>query len=125
MFRSFTLFAPALLALTLACGAQDEPPTPAAAPPAAVEPAGPSTPADLPRAIALSLAQFVTVDGKPVPGPARMEFIYRQGGEWKLAAAEDPDSNVFHKVMVYGERLLSMGLIAHSADASPRPGLPR
>ena len=79
MFRSFTLFAPALLGLALACGAQDEPPTPAAAPPAAVEPAGPSTPADLPRAIALSLAQFVTVDGKPVPGPARMEFIYRQG----------------------------------------------
>ena len=126
MFRSFTLFAPALLALTLACGAQDETPTPAAAPPAAVKATAPSTPADLPRAIALSLAQFVTVDGKPVPGPARMEFIYRQGGEWKLAAAEDPDSNVFHKVMVYhgadGTRLLSMGGTAAIVKTWQREG---
>ena len=41
----------------------------------------------------LSLAQFETKDGKPVPGPARLEFLYRQGGAWRTAALEDPDSN--------------------------------
>ena len=67
----------------------------------------------LPQAIVLALAQFVEKDGKPVPGPARMEFLYRKDGAWQVAAHEDPDSNVFHKVMVYpgadGEKLISLG----------------
>jgi hypothetical protein len=35
----------------------------------------------------------------PVPGAARMEFLVRRGGQWEVEAIEDPDSNVFHKVM--------------------------
>jgi hypothetical protein len=106
------------LAAALACSAQDEPATPEApaAPaqagtPAAAPPA--QTAPDLPQGIVLALAQFVTQDGKPVPGPARMEFLSRRGGEWKMTPFEDPESNVFHKVMVYhdasGEALLSLG----------------
>jgi hypothetical protein len=69
-------------------------------------------PADADRGLALSLAQFVTRDGKPVPGPARVEFLRFAGGEWRMTAVEDPDSNVFHKAMLYdgadGPRLLTL-----------------
>jgi hypothetical protein len=129
MTRHFVLcaaLAACVGAAGLACGSQDQDqpataskprPQSAAARPAEAtppaQPAGPATPPDLPQAIVLALAQFVDQGGKPVPGPARMEFLYRQGGEWKVASLEDPDSNVFHKVMVYptdgGAKLLSMG----------------
>jgi hypothetical protein len=112
------------LALLVACGAAEEErgaPTPAEAPaaaPATQEAPGPRAaaepePAGYPRGIALALAQFVTKDGKPVPGPARVEFVYRKDGQWRTAAIEDPESNVFHKAMVYegadGPVLLTMG----------------
>jgi hypothetical protein len=106
-------------ALALACGSDEKPAADAApaAPEALAAPAQraapPETPADLPNGIVLSLAQFVRVDGKPTPGPARMEFLYRKGGEWRTSFLEDPESNVFHKAMLYegtqGPRILSMG----------------
>lgn len=114
---------PAVAALlALGCGSQEEPAAAPTAmqsnkPPGAEHPMPPElppTPADLDQAIVLSLAQFVEEGGKPVPGPARMEFLYRQGGEWKVAFHEDADSNVFHKVMAWPSldaddaRLLSM-----------------
>jgi hypothetical protein len=107
-----------------ACGAEEAPskaapdqPAAAAAPaaPAATKPVTPDT---LPNGIVLALAQFVTEKGddgkdKFVPGPARLEFLYREGGTWKTSEFEDPDSNVFHKAMVYdagdGPRLLTLG----------------
>ncbi len=105
-----------------ACGAEEAPskaapakPAAAAAPAAAAKPATPDT---LPNGIVLALAQFVTEKGddgkdKFVPGPARLEFLYREGGIWKTSELEDPDSNVFHKAMVYdagdGPRLLTLG----------------
>jgi len=55
----------------------------------------------------------VTVDGKPQPGPARLEFLVLEDGVWRMAALEDGDSNVFHKAMVYqgasGPVLLTLG----------------
>jgi hypothetical protein len=49
----------------------------------------------------LALAQFVTgADGKPVPGPARLEFVFEQNGSWQSRALEDEDGRVFHKAMV-------------------------
>ncbi len=110
-----------------ACGAEEAPPKaapekPAAAAPAepaaAANPAQPATPDALPNGIVLALAQFVTEKGedgkdKFIPGPARLEFLYREGGEWKVSEFEDPESNVFHKAMVYdagqGQRLLTLG----------------
>ena len=99
-----------LALLAVACGSGEAPAPEAVAPEAAAAPAGPP---DLPRAIVLSLAQFVQEDGKPKPGAARLEFLYRSGGRWQVQALEDPESNVFHKAMTYGEgqdsSLLTMG----------------
>ena len=73
----------------------------------------PRRPPTCPSGLVLSLAQFVTKDGKSVPGPARLEFLYRSGGAWRMSALEDPQSNVFHKAMLYpaedGPRLLTLG----------------
>ena len=119
---------PYALALTIlatgalvACGAED---TPAAAPvePAVKKAAEPrpntATPESLPNGLVLALAQFVTEKGddgkdKFTPGAARLEFLFRKDGMWQIAEFEDPESNVFHKAMVYdageGPRLLTLG----------------
>ena len=74
---------------------------------------------DPPRGLMLALAQFVNEAGqKPVPGPARVEFLVQRGGKWRTAAFEDPESNVFHKALVYpgpaGPRILTLaGTAAH------------
>jgi hypothetical protein len=102
------------------CGSEEPTSPPPAAPvaPAASEPAAPPTPAALPSGIMLALAQFVSEKGpdgkqKMVPGPARVEFLFRRGGSWQTAALEDPQSNVFHKAMVYpaagGPAILTLG----------------
>ena len=93
-------------AAVLACGTEESATrapasAPSAEPPAAAAPPAVSEPEAYPQGIVLALAQFVTKDGKPVPGPARLEFLTREGGEWKVAVLEDPESNVFHKAMVY------------------------
>ena len=89
----------------LGCGAEE--PAPEASPAAAA----PTEPDSYPQGLVLALAQFETKDGKPVPGPARLEFLTREGGEWRTSALEDPESNVFHKAMVFegpsGEGLLT------------------
>jgi hypothetical protein len=97
-------------------------PVPPAAPPAAGAPGAPAaTPAELPRGVMLALAQFVDQGGKSVPGPARLEFLYREGGAWKTAELEDPESNVFHKALVYdgaeGARILTLGGTAAAVKA--------
>ena len=89
-------------------------PAPFATPqPTVAEPGSTGAPPDLPRGIMLALAQFVDQGGKSVPGPARLEFLYREGGAWKTAALEDPESNVFHKALVTagasGPRILTLG----------------
>jgi len=106
-------------AALLACGSgETEPPSAAErrqapAEPAAQPPAAAAEPDAYPIGIVLALAQFEKKDGKPVPGPARLEFLYRQAGAWRTTALEDPESNVFHKAMLYegaeGPRLLSIG----------------
>jgi hypothetical protein len=111
----------AVVAILAACGADEKPappparpPVPAAepTPPPAAAPAVPETPDSLPNGIVLALAQFATQDGKPVPGPARLEFVYRRDGRWQTAAIEDAESNVFHKAMFYagsgGPRILTL-----------------
>ena len=80
-------------------------------------PATTPAPDSLPKGLLLALSQFaVGPDGKvlPQPGPARAEILVREGGAWKLAGViEDPDSNVFHKAMVYdapdGPAILTLG----------------
>jgi len=114
----------AVAVCSLACGAEEQPAAPAAPEPAAARaaaPAVPETPASLPNGLVLALAQFVTVDGKPVPGPARLEFLYRRDGRWQTSALEDEESNVFHKAMFYagpdGPRILTLGGTAAAVKA--------
>jgi hypothetical protein len=97
-----------LVALLAACGAQEESaPAPKVEPPApapkAAEPAAAALPEKdtFPNGLVLALAQFVKKEGKPVPGPARLEFVFRKDGQWQTTAVEDDESNVFHKAMVY------------------------
>jgi hypothetical protein len=52
----------------------------------------------------LALSQFeVTAQGKVLPRPkaALLEIVVPRGGAWEVVRLEDPDSNVFHKAMVY------------------------
>ena len=104
-----------LVAALVACGCgSGEPATPAGSPVPAAAP-GAAAPAarDLGQGLVLALAQFVQKDGKPVPGPARLEFLAYRGGRWQMSALEDPESNVFHKAFAYpalgGTRLVTLG----------------
>jgi hypothetical protein len=68
------------------------------------EPAAPAGGPTLPRGLLLALSQFeVGPDGKvlPKPGPALLEMLAQRDGTWQLSTLEDPESNVFHKAMVY------------------------
>lgn len=97
--RALALFAlPAWLA---ACGGEEKPAAPAAPEGAA---AAAETPASLPQGLLVALSQFpVGPDGKAAakPGPARLEWVEREDGRWKTGAVEDPESNVFHKALVF------------------------
>ncbi|MCP3983395.1 MAG: hypothetical protein GY723_03350 [bacterium] len=98
-----TLSVPLLMfvGLVLACGSGEEPaakaPTPA--PPPAAKPAA-STPADLPTGLLIAISKFERQDGKPLP-MSELVMLVREGGEWTTTRIGDPDSNVFHKAMVY------------------------
>ncbi len=53
-------------------------------------------------ALLLSVSVFGTnEDGSPKPLPARMAILTSEGSGWSHRFIEDPDSNVFHKAMVY------------------------
>ncbi len=58
-------------------------------------------------ALLLSQAWFAKVDGKPRPGPARLEIWRNTGDGWKATHLEDGDSNVFHKAMPYDGGILT------------------
>ena len=93
--RRTALLAPTLALALLACGSEEPAPAPPPAEPTPAPEPEPAEAAELPYGLALSLAQFKTVAGKPVPGAARLEFLYRSGGEWRTTALEDEESNVF------------------------------
>jgi hypothetical protein len=101
-----------LAASALACGGERSQPEKPPAPPAAAAPAAaataladaPAAPADLPKGLLVALSQFeVSPEGKvlPKPGPAKLEIVTRRAGAWAVEVIEDPESNVFHKAMVY------------------------
>ena len=69
------------------------------------------SPERLPQSLVLAMAVLgENEDGSPKPLPARAGILTREGGEWRYRFFEDPESNVFHKVMPYGtEGLLTLG----------------
>ena len=67
----------------------------------------------LPNGLLLAYSQFEVVDGKATakPGPARLDILTREGGEWKTETVEDAQSNVFHKAMVLTPRGQAPGIL--------------
>jgi hypothetical protein len=115
-----------LASLGLGCGSEEQPgetkPAPAQqapaaraapAPPGALG-AAPTAAADLPRGLLLALSAFgENAQGKPVPR-SELVILVREGGAWKSESLADPESNVFHKAMVFdlpgrGPGILTLG----------------
>ncbi len=118
-----TLLPVAMLLTLSACGGDEKPAkvenakaTKTASKPAAYEPQQEPLVGGPYPTLLLSQAWFLTgTDGKPKPGPARLE-IWRKGpGGWVSTRLEDPDSNVFHKAILNkdGSILTIGGMGAH------------
>ena len=71
-------------------------------------------PDSLPNGLLLSYSQFQVVDGKATakPGPARLDILTREGGEWRTETIEDRQSNVFHKAMLLSPRDQAPGILS-------------
>lgn len=126
----------ALVLAAVACGSGEEQPARRAAPPAGPPPPAapepdtptrltlaeaPPAPADLDRALVLALAPFeVSPEGRVLPKPlhARADYLIRRAGQWVLGSFEDPESNVFHKVMAYEPPVGGPGLLTLGGSAA-------
>ena len=117
--------------LALAACTSNKPSAPAEPPPAPAETPTDPTPAEteepkaeapkatgalpdsLPTALLLSYSQFEVVDGKATakPGPARLDIVTRENGEWTIETIEDPQSNVFHKAMMLTPKGQAPGIL--------------
>ena len=98
-----------------AASAQETPPVKEAKPAEAPKKAAASSavPDSLPTGLLLAYSQFEVVDGQATanPGPARLDILTREGGEWKTETLEDAQSNVFHKAMVLNPRGQAPGIL--------------
>ncbi|MBW2160990.1 MAG: VCBS repeat-containing protein, partial [Deltaproteobacteria bacterium] len=67
----------------------------------------------LPNGLLLAYSQFEVVDGHATanPGPARLDILTREHGEWKTETVEDAQSNVFHKAAVLTPRGQAPGIL--------------
>lgn len=103
----------------VACGTREE--QGAAAPTQGAAAAAAGVPASLPRGLLLALSRFeVGPDGKvlPKPGPARLEWLVRRDGRWETGVLDDPESNVFHKAMVYAPPRAAPGILTLGGNAA-------
>ncbi len=63
-------------------------------------------------ALLLALAVLENDDaGRPVPQPAQLGILTDTGSGWSYNSISDPDSNVFHKAMVYEPRPGEAGIL--------------
>ena len=108
------LLAVAATALPLAC--EQSPPassTPGATSPGAAPRRDPLVGGPYP-ALFLTAAQFTDVkkaDGttQPVPGAAKLSIVRKTEAGWKVTIVEDPESNAFHKALLWDGGLLTIG----------------
>ncbi|MCB9763063.1 MAG: VCBS repeat-containing protein [Alphaproteobacteria bacterium] len=52
---------------------------------------------------------YKDAEGRPKPGPARLDIWRETDGAWGYTRLEDADSNVFHKAMPYDGGILTIG----------------
>ncbi len=80
---------------------------------AATEPESKAAAPKLTQGLLLAYSQFEIENGKATakPGPARLELLTEENGEWKTQLIEDPDSNVFHKAMVLSPQGQPTGIL--------------
>jgi len=72
----------------------------------------PPTPEPLGNGLLLALAVLEKdADGRPVPQPAQLGILADTGAGWTYTSISDPDSNVFHKAMVYEPRPGEAGIL--------------
>jgi len=128
-FARHALLAGCAIALVSACqndpsrsettGKKAAPVATAAAAPRAPAPTEPPPPPPEPRRDALTggpyptllVAQAQFIDGPkgPMPGPAKLTIVRETPNGWQTSVLEDPESNVFHKAMMYGDEILTIG----------------
>jgi hypothetical protein len=68
-------------------------------------------PDPLPNGLLLALAVLESGPDGPVPQPAQLGILTNDGAEWRYQTISDPDSNVFHKAMVYEPRPGEKGIL--------------
>jgi hypothetical protein len=78
--------------------------------------------------LVLAVARFASGTSSPVPQPARLEVLTSRGEEWRYAALDDPESNVFHKAMAVELRPGEGGVLTAGGTRAIlkvwRPGAP-
>jgi hypothetical protein len=116
---SIALAAAGLLSLA-ACGGPEEGGSPEPEPVASSDdsqeapPPAASTPDHLPRGLLIAISRFESDEsGKPLP-KSELVTLVRRKGVWEARSYQDPESNVFHKAMVYsspdsGPAILTLG----------------
>ena len=100
-------FAAAGLLSVAACGGPEETgspeptPVPSMAEPQEASPRGSSAPDSLPWGLLIAVSRFESDEsGKPLP-KSELVTLVRREGSWEARSYQDPESNVFHKAMVY------------------------
>ena len=78
----------------------------------ACSPATPPPPEPVGDGLMLALAVLEKdAEGRPVPQPAQLGILAPTTDGWTYTAVTDPDSNVFHKAMVYEPRTGEAGIL--------------
>ena len=66
---------------------------------------------ELPNGLLLALAVLEKSPQGPVPQPAQLGILSHTADGWEYRSIDDPDSNVFHKAMVYEPRQGDAGIL--------------
>ncbi len=93
-----------VVAVVSSCGTEAKPAAPVAPAAEAKAPEAPKKAEGPAPTLLLAEAQFIkNADGKPKPGPALLTMWRKDGDTWSSTKLEDPESNVFHKVLPDGK----------------------
>jgi hypothetical protein len=81
-------------------------------------PPAPPAPDDLPNGLLFAISVFEKdAEGRPVP-KSQLLTLARRNGRWEARSHEDPESNVFHKAMVYEPPGAEPGILTLGGSAA-------